>query len=255
MSRFSLPRFRRLLANDALRLARPVALASLALLCLTSLIYIANFEPGDTPADPPLAAVLFTVYLLGGGLLLASEAFRDMHHPLERYHYLMLPVSNLERFLSRYLLTGPVLVLYTLVAFTVVDWVGNQLAAWIKGASQPLFSTGMTPVTITLRVYLFLHVVAFLGAIGWRSMNLVKTVLAVVATGISLAIVGYLAMRVFYFDAFEWGRFESTRPIHLPVIPLFEASWINWFVVLGVSAWLLYVAYRCLKVHEVQNGL
>ena len=255
MSSFSVPRFRRLFLNDVLRIAKPVLLMSAALLCLTSVIYIANFEPGRVPDDPPIGVVLFGIYLLGGGLLLTSEIFRDMHHPLERYHYLMLPVSNLERFLSRYLLTGPLLVLYMLAAFTAMDWVGNQLAVWLKDASAPLVSPGQLPITIVLRVYLFVHLIGFLGAICFRSMNLVKTALSVVVFGFSMSAAGYVAMRVFYFDAFEWGSFHAVKPLRMTLAPLFEASWMNWTIVLAFAAWLLYVAYRCLKAHEVQNGL
>jgi hypothetical protein len=255
MSSFQLPRFRRLLVNDALRIAKPVLLMTAALLCLTSIVYIANFEPGNIPEDPPVSTVLFGIYLLGGGLLLTSEIFRDMHHPLERYHYLMLPVSNLERFLSRYLLTGPLLVLYMLVAFTVMDWAGNQLAGWLKEASAPLFSPGQLAISILLRVYLFVHLVGFLGAICFRSMSLVKTALSVVALQLSLGAIGYVAMRVFYFDTFTWGSFIPVKTLRMSLVPLFEASWMNWTIVAGFAAWMLYVAYRCLKAHEVQNGL
>lgn len=255
MSSFSPPRFRRLFVNDVLRVAKPVLLASAALLCLTSIIYIANFEPGRVPDDPPLGVIFFGIYLLGGGLLLTSEIFHDMHHSLERYQYLMLPVSNLERFLSRYLLTGPLLVLYMLVAFSITDWTGNQLAGWLKDASASPFSPGEDAVLVLIRVYFLTHLVVLLGAICFRSMNLIKTALALVAIVLSMGAAGYIATRIFYFDAFSWGRFEAVKPLRMPLMPLFEASWMNWTIVVGFAAWLLLVAYRCLRAHEVQNGL
>ena len=97
MSKLSLFRLRRLLLNDVLRLSRPVLLTALVLLTGTVVIYVANLEPGRIPMDPPLGTVFFGIYLIGMGLLLTSLIFRDMHHPLERYQYLMLPVSNLDR--------------------------------------------------------------------------------------------------------------------------------------------------------------
>jgi hypothetical protein len=255
MSNLNPSRFRRLLANDVLRISKMVLLASAALLCVTCIVYLANFEPGRIPDDPPASVLLFGLYLLGGGLLLTSEIFRDMHHPLERYHFLMLPVSNTERFLSRYLLTGPLLVAYLVVAFAVMDWTGNQLAAWLKEASAPSFSPASGEILLLIRVYLFVHLLAFLGAIGFRSMNLLKTALSLVLFACSLGAVAYVAMRIFYFDAFEWGRLQAVASIQMRLIPVFEASWMNWAVGLGFSAWLLYVSYRCLKAHEVQNGL
>ena len=104
-------------------------------------------------------------------------------------------------------------------------------------------------------MYLFVHLLAFMGAICFRSMNLLKSALTLAVFWVSMAAVGYLAMRILYFDAFEWGSFEPVKPIRMSLLPLFEAWWMNWAVALGFSAWLLYVAYRCLKAHEVQNGL
>ena len=61
--------------------------------------------------------------LIVGGLICTSTIFADLHHPLQRFHYLTLPCSNLERFLSRYLLSAPLYYLYVLVAYAILDWV------------------------------------------------------------------------------------------------------------------------------------
>jgi hypothetical protein len=255
MSNFSFPRFRRLLLNDVLRLARPVFLTALVLLAGTVVIYVSNIEPGRVPLDPPLGTVFFGIYLIGMGLLLTSLIFRDMHHPLERYQYLMLPASNLERYASRYLLTGPLFVVCMLVAFSFMDWAGNQAADWLNEASAPLFSWMADSTLLLIRVYLAVHVIVFLGAICFRSMNLVRTALAVVGIILSMAAAGYLATRIFYFDAFSWSSLRPVKSLPMTLLPLFEASWLNWSIGMAFLAWLLYVAYRCLKAHEVQNGL
>jgi hypothetical protein len=255
MSNFSLPRFQRLLLNDVLRLARPVLLTALVLLAGTVVIYVSNFKPGQIPLDPPLSTVFFGIFLFSMGLLLTSLIFRDMHHPLERYQYLMLPVSNLERYASRYLLTGPLFVICMLVSFSLMDWIGNQAAEWFNGASAPMFSWTTDSAVALIRVYLAVHVVVFLGAICFRSMNLVRTALAVVGFVFSMAAAGYLATRIFYFDAFTWSSLRPVKPLPMTLLPLFEASWLNWSIAVAFLAWLLYVAYRCLKAHEVQNGL
>jgi hypothetical protein len=254
MSQFSLPRFQRLLLNDALRFVKPVVYANLALLGLTVLIYLNSFEPGQQ-TDPPLAQVLFGIYLMGQGLLFTSVSFQDMHHPLERYQYLMLPVSNLERFLSRYLVTGPLFILYVIATFFVMDWVGNQLAsAWID-VREPSFTPFASGPWVLIRVYLFTHILMLTGAICFRSYALIKTVLSLVLLAASLGAVSYVAMRIFYWDAFSWRRFEPTGEIHMLVEPMFAASWMNITVAIGFALWILHVAYRCLRAHEVQDGL
>lgn len=250
---FSLPRFRRALQNDVLRIARPLLFGTLAMLGLICLIYVINFQPGHAADDPPANQVFFGLALGLSGLLFASSAFNDMHHPLERYHYLMLPVSNFERFLSRYLLTGPLLLLYVTVAFSIADWTGNQLAMWVKDASQPLFSP-FTDISLwTVRIYLLLHTVAFTGAVCFRSYAWIKTTLTCLLVLASIPVVIYISMRIFYFDAFTWSSFKQTHDIRTHLLPFFAAHWLNVTVVVGFALWILYVAYRCLRAHEVQE--
>jgi hypothetical protein len=252
---FSLPRFTRVLQNDALRMAKPLGIGTLALLGITVLNYLANFEPGHTPNNPPMSAILFGVYLIGTGLLMTSLSFHDMHHPLERYQYLLLPISNPERFLSRYLLTGPLLILYFAVAFAVMDWTGNELAELWRGASEPLFAPFSDRVLLIARTYLLLHIIAFTGAICFRSYALIKTALSVLLLMVSMGVAFYLSLRIFYFDVFSWTTLAGVKPLRMLLEPAFVADWMNTAVVIGFALWILYVAYRCLRAHEVQNGL
>lgn len=249
---FSLPRFWRVLQNDVLRIAKPLLYGTLALFGVTWLVYLSNFEPGPA-TEAPANRVLYAMILGCAGVLFTASSFNDMHHPLERYHYLMLPVSNFERFLSRYLLTGPLLLLYVMVAFSIMDWSGNQLTLLFKEASEPLFSPISRSSLIGARIYLSLHALMFTGAICFRSYAWIKTPLFVMLTLAGMVAAFYLALRIFYYDAFSWTRFEAVGSIRMQLVPLFEATWANFAVVIGFVSWILYVAYRCLKAHEVQE--
>jgi hypothetical protein len=252
---FSFPRFRRVLANDALRIAKPTLMSSVALFALTLIIYLSNFEPGHQVGDPPINVVLFSVYLFAGGLLLTSIAFQDMHHPLERYQYLMLPVSNLERFASRYLLTGPLLVAFFVVAFKIMDWTGNAVAEWLRDSSEPGFAPTSDELLLIMRIYLGVHALMFLGAICFRSYQLIKTALALTLICLSMPAVMYLSVRIIYFDKFDFSSWEPVGPLRLMLEPAFTNYWVNVGLVTAFVAWILYMAYRCLKAHEVQNEL
>ncbi|MEO6186969.1 MAG: hypothetical protein ABIP38_02515 [Steroidobacteraceae bacterium] len=255
MSQFSLSRFTRVIQNDALRIAKPVVFGTLALLGLTVLIYLTNFTAGHV-TDPPVHEVLFGIFLVGAGLIVTSMAFQDMHHPLERYQYLMLPCSNVERILSRYLLTGPLFILYAVVAFSGMDWLGNLLTDAWKGAREPLFSPFSVSAVVLLRVYLGVHIVMLTGAICFRSYALIKTALSVILLLVGLAATSYVATRIFYWDAFTWNRFgPDDDSLNMLVAPIFTATWANVAVVTGFALWILYVAYRCLSTHEVQDEL
>jgi len=254
MSQFSLPRFQRVFLNDALRFVKPVGYATLALLGLTALIYLNSFEPGQL-TRPPLRDALFGVYLIGQGLLFTSVSFQDMHHPLERYQYLMLPCSNLERFVSRYLLTGPLFILYVILTFSVMDWVGNQVADAWAGAREPLFTPFTQDIWVVIRVYLAAQLVMLTGAICFRSYALIKTALSMVLLLAGVVAVGYVSMRIFYWNYFDWNKWEPNDGLMLLLEPLFAASWMNVAAGVGFAFWIAYVAYRCLQTHEVQDGL
>jgi hypothetical protein len=139
MSHFSLPRFIRLLQNDALRIAKPVLFGTAATLGITVCVYLGKF-PRAKPTDDPAHIVMFGLCLISAGLLLTGAAFRDMHHPLQRNQYLMLPCSNFERLLSRCLLTGPLFALYGTLAFMAIDAISNQLTDMWMHKRQLLFS-------------------------------------------------------------------------------------------------------------------
>ena len=204
---FSLPRFRRVLQNDVLRISRPLMFGTLAMLGLVCVAYLIGFEPGRHGDDPAAGVVFFGLILGLAGLLFTSSSFNDMHHPLERYHFLMLPASNFERFLSRYVLTGPLLLLYVVVAFTAMDWTANHLASWAKDASVPLFSPlGAIPLLL-MKIYLLLHTVMLTGAIWFRSYAWIKTALSFLLVLASMPVVIYISLRIFYYDSFSWGSF------------------------------------------------
>lgn len=250
MNSFSVTRFRRLLANDLQNAIRPLAMVSLAALCAVALLYFLTMH---TEADgrSPLRTVLFGIFLFGAGLIYTSIIFSDLHHSTERYRYLMLPCSNAERFLSRYLLTGPLFLLYAIVAFFIMDRVGDA----VSSAPVPPFSPLDFAPRWNIIGYLLSHVLYFTGAIFFRSFSLIKTAVTLALLEVSVLAVGYLSLRIFYPNAFSGLQFNNTEKIQLPLVPLFSTPWMN-IVAIGVfAAWILFVAYRCLCEHEVQDEL
>jgi len=250
---YSFPRLQRAMLNDALRVAWPALFASLALLGITVLVCLNKGDPGDANTDVPMSQRLFAIYLGIAGLGLTSQSFQDMHHPLERYRYLLLPISNFERYLGRYLLTGPLFVLYVLVAFTIADWAGNFVSDLLLNVRHPRFDQFSENTGRIICVYLCVHALMFTGAICFRSHALIKTALTGLVVGLGSAAVVYVSMRIFYFDAFSWTRFEAVKNVSIMLQPMFTARWMNTSVIVAFVLWVLYVAYRCLKGHEVQE--
>lgn len=254
MSHFSLPRFIRVLQNDALRVAGSAPGITVGWLFVTVCVYLGKF-PRARPTDDPAHVVMFGVCLISIGLLFTSVAFRDIHHPLRRNHYLMLPCSNLERLLSRYLLTGPLYVLYATLSFMAVDFIGNQLTGmWIH--ERQLAFSPFTPESLAVvKGYLLAQVVLLIGAICFRSHALGKTILFLVVVLLGAVLVENLAERILFPDLFTWTRFDWIHEPPIELLPWFTAHWMNYAAVIGFFAWLLYVAYLCLRDYEATDGV
>jgi hypothetical protein len=255
MSQFiHLPRLKRAMLNDLLPVAKPASLVLLIQLVVTALLYL-GYDREAGGEEIPISQSIFAGHLMIVGLVATSMSFRDMHHPLERYRYLMLPISNLERYLGRYLLTGPLFVVFMLVAFTLMDAAGNLVTHLLLDVTEPRFDQ-FSPLTgYLICAYLGCHALMFTGAIAFRSYALIKTVLTVLGVQFSTMVAAYLAARVFYHDAFVWTRFAPVKSAKFMLAPWFDASWMNISVGVLFAVWILYVAYRCLKAHEVQDGL
>jgi hypothetical protein len=254
MTGFSARRFVRVIQNDALRIMRPVVFTTVVLFGLTVCIYLLNHERlGVDLQSLPLA--LSGIYLIGTGLMLTGAAFQDMHHRLDRYHYLMLPVSSFERLLSRYLLTGPLFVLYGTLAFLAFDFVGKQLVLMYWDVRHPL----MSPFTVATRwvvsSYLLAHVVMLIGAICFRTHAFLRTLLFLLATFLGLMVVENVAERLLFPELYSWTRFERLGPLPVEVVPGFAFTWLNIAFAIGIFAWLLHVAYACLRDHEASDGV
>ena len=250
----SMPRLRRAILNDVLPLLKPASWVLLIQLVVTALLYLA-YDPRGPEDDIPLRQAVFLGFLTVVGLVMTSMCFRDMHHPLGRYHYLMLPISNLERYLARYLLTGPLFVIFMLVAFTIMDGVGNLVTHIVQERTQPRFEQ-FSPITwYIICGYMGLHALVFTGSIAFRSYALIKTALTILGVEFSTIVVGYVAARIFYHGAFDWTTVRPVRSMEVLLAPQFSARWMNISVGVLFTAWFLYVAYRCLKAHEVQDEL
>lgn len=251
MSHFRSHRFLRLLCNDLLHHWRKIGIATLALAGTGLIIYLTNLD-ARTAGSPEFHRVLFAVALIGGGLIFTSTIFADLHHPLQRFHFLTLPCSILERFLSRYLLSAPLYYLYVLIVYAVFDRMAALIAEVTMGTSASAFAPFDPQILHLTLTYFGLHALMFGGAIYFRSHALIKTLLSVVLIGSGLVLMQIVALRIFY-----WTYFTTLLPVEsaVPRSALVPGPTVMAVAGLLLSLWVLFIAYQCLREHEVQREL
>ena len=100
--------------------------------------------------------------------------------------------------------------------------------------------------------YFGLHALMFGGAIYFRSHVLIKTILAVVLIAFGLVLVQLISVRILF-----WNYFTTLLPIDsaVPVRLLPMPSPVIVLAAFLFYLWLLFIAYQCLREHEVQREL
>jgi hypothetical protein len=248
---FSQPRFRHLLLLELHR-SRRVLTATLAAAVVALPIYL--LQTRGTDPVRPLYVEMFAIFLLIGGWLFSASIFRDIHREREGAQYLTLPVSNLERFLSRYLISGPLFYGFAVLSYLLYEIAAGSISVALGGVRSPLFDP-LSPLVIQISVLFFMiHAFSLLGEMHFSRYAQIKTPLWIAAVLLLIAAVAFLALRIFY-----WNYFDSLRALepymairgHINPWPE-QRSFLHYLLPLAVYLWVLYLSYLALQDKELQ---
>ena len=187
-----------------------VTLISLLLYAVGDLHFIAH--EGHTVFFP---AILFWL-----GLFLVSFSFKDLYEDSERSFYLNLPASYLEKYLSKLILTLLVLpivifVMYYFYAF----FYDNALAIFTNAEVNyfTLFSNNFIGVPTSFDyflMFLVIHSVFFIGAITFRKLAFIKTLLSSFTMLVGTAGILYLLLKIILPELFTgWVIFDDPKVV------------------------------------------
>lgn len=203
---FNGQRFLQLMLNDLRNQFRMLAITSVAALGVYLIIYVLMVYNQEIE---PLYHVLYPITLLVGGSLFTSISFIDLHHPQQRYYYLTMPCSNLERFLSRWALTSVCFLLFSLLFYVAFELIGQTITQLLFGQVHPFFRIANEVTRNTMMSFFVVHAVVMLGAVYFRKYHLVKTVLSVFLFSGMCLLIFIISFRIVYWDLFEGFSFET----------------------------------------------
>lgn len=189
---FNPRRLLQLLTNDLRINQRPMLIAAATILVFwTLLTLVGNISP---------SLYIFVLYI--GGFIVTSRAFRELHDPELAYHYLTLPCSNFERFLSKWLITsvGYAIALLALFYLFITLRMALDLTLFHR-VVEPFNLVDLRLVT-SIGTYVVLHSMVFLGAVLFKRHALLKTSFFFgCLTLILFMTIGWLGMHFFpYWD-------------------------------------------------------
>src|SRR5579872_6599748 len=170
--RFNINRLFILILNDLRSHSKTILIFAVALLVF---FLITPFEVTNSPD-------VYLAILYIGGFIISSFAFKDCHHPQKAYLYLMLPCSNFERFLSKWLLTSigyAIILLAVYYLCLLLHFV--MLLSWVNfGVFHYhiyLMDIFQISLWISIAKYIILQSVILLGAMTFKKYALIKTAL------------------------------------------------------------------------------
>lgn len=172
----------------------------------------------------------FPISLLLGGFIFTSLSFWELKRKDTRQFFLSLPASNLEKGMSKWIVTGLIFPLIWLLAYQLFAVFANT---WMINKGFAMVSLPLSDPWVWLWVmaYISLQSIFFLGAIVFPRISLVKTVLILLA-------LGFIIRLIFLFTLENLFPLFSTRSEGMAVSEGWELSRNVFFHVDYVSFWL-----------------
>lgn len=236
---------RQVLSNTNVILIAFFAVTGL-LLVITSLV--TYFSPQELP---DLVGLYYSIMFLGG-LIYTSNMFSELHDPEKSYRFLTLPVSNLERLVSSWVLSAIIFPFVALFAMILVVLLSNLI---INFSVDPASFSGILSHTTFLitGIYIVTQSVFFLGAVYFRNHNFMKTLLSLFLISFVISIYTSLA-GVIIFRPWEFASNMHNGNLDSHMEIFFEQKFpdimniLFWYI---MTPFFLVVSYFSLKERQV----
>ncbi len=168
----------------------------------------ARFSGSNFP--PEVYNGMFPTFLMLGGFIMTSMLFaKDMFGKDSQHDWLMLPATNLEKYLSKVSLMTIAYPLVLIVLFFVASVVIEPIQLLIFGNPMAMFNPFRLKGILTLFAqYWVWNSVFMLGATYFHKAHFIKTVLAIGVIFIGLGALALLYIRIVFAI-----KFGSSMPV------------------------------------------
>jgi len=198
--RFSWQRLGLLLRRD---LESGYQSTGIAMAAVGGFFLIVGVLAGFNPNPGGVYRGLYTGLLFLGGFIVTSMAFHEVRLNAQGIHYLSLPGSTLEKFLSKLLVTAVGYGVGTLVFCTAVAALTEGINRLAFGHAHPFFNPFALNNLRLLPAYLISQSVFLLGSIYFRKLHFVKTALSLVLLALGLMVIGTTFARLVFKEYFN----------------------------------------------------
>ncbi len=211
-----------------------------------ALILAFNVTSANNALGGGFHAAFFPLALVVGGLLFTSTLFADLHDKPRAHAYLTLPISTLERWGVRLLMSTVGYAAAALVGYFLVTLLGSGVSQLIWGRSHAIFAPD-ADVWRAILAYLVTSSLFLFGAVYFRRWHAIKVILAVAGVWLVLLLLA-AGLTWLLFSAFPVfpalsGHFDELT-LNLGIPPRLEeaitlSAKIFFWGIMGPLFWLL----------------
>ncbi len=182
-------------------------------------------------------AAFFPLALVAGGLLFTSTLFAELTDKPRAHAYLTLPISMLERWMVRLLLSTVGYAAVALAGYFLVTLLGAGISQLIRGSAPAVFVPSLHDWRIVLG-YLVSSSLFLFGAVYFRRWHALKVVISLAGLFLGLALVA-AGVSWLLFSEFT-GNFDSIMERVPYVMEACEAgAGIFFWGIMGPLFWFL----------------
>jgi len=227
----NLKRLSHLIINDLRLQAKTILIAAAAIIIF---IMLMPFRVTDD------SSAYFNI-LYVGGFIFTSVAFSDLHNRSKAHLFLMLPCSNLERFLSKWFLTSVGFAMGALIIYYILSVIGVAfylvMFKWHVNALN-IFDPDLWNGIVQ---YIILQSIILLGAIIFKKQVLIKTALVISCFFLVLGLFSLLIASIVFYPDYSQSEFSIQATLR-------GGHFIFW-VMLAPLCW--YITYLRITLYEL----
>lgn len=218
---FNLTRFGRLLRKHTAEHIKSYALGAAVLLggMLAVMGFLAYLGGGLSHQQQE---ILFILSMLAAGTFFTTTVLAEFGRGSRAALALMLPASQLEKYLVAWLLSLPVFLVVFVADFYLVDWLVISLSREADAVAN-VFTADI--LVSLLSIYLVLHGVALWGSIFFQQQQFIKTAFLVFAVAVGLSFINYQVLKAVMGPEFRMTLpFMAANLNNGPAVRLSEAQ-------------------------------
>ena len=253
-----------LLKSDIVVSLRTGVIVVAAVFGMLLVINVASVAPWDKWS---IHDVFFPLTLLIGGHVFTSLAFRDMFHRQKSYAYLALPASQCEKYILKLAFTTVGYAVVTATLYYLFSVLAAGLTTLFFGVAHSVFQPFSPLVWQIIPLFLVTQSITFFGAVYFKKLHFVKTMLAITLFTIIVGILISLLVRLVFWEYFtgffspKFGsvsmNFDITYSDDYPrfknfVDGLLLLAKILLYAIIPTFFWI--TGYIRFRETEVQNG-